>query len=218
MSTRQDKTSDKQAGFTLVEALLTLVLSGMLLAFLYQALFFSTRFLATGSRSAEVSRQTHELAGVLRGELESAYPHITPDPEQGYVTRFEGTSQSIEFLSTYPTKNDVEGIRDVRITVEDAGLLVASALWREGRQETTGARQVLYDGFGATFAFADKVDDGEPEWTVRWTARRDLPALVKVVMTDKRNDDSVQTLIVRPQIIVDSRCVFERLTRRCRGR
>ncbi len=218
MDGRQNRAPDQQAGFTLVEALLALVLSGMLLAFLYQALFFSTRFLATGSDAAEDSRQTHELASVLRGLLESAYPHITPDPEQGYITRFEGTSQSIEFLSTGSTKNDVDGVRSVRITDGDAGVQIASALWREGDQEKTGPREVLYDGFRTTFAFADKVNDGEPEWTSRWTARRDLPALVMVMLTDKGGDDGIQSLIVRPQIMVDTRCVFERLTRRCRGR
>lgn len=218
MDARQDKTADKQAGFTLVEALLALVLSGMLLAFLYQALFFSTRFLSAGSSAAELSRQTHELASALRGELESAYPHITPDLEQGYVTRFEGTSQSIEFLSTGSTKDDVDGIRSIRITDQDAGVQIASTLWREDHKEKTGPRVVLYEGFRATFAFADKMDDGEPEWTALWTARRDLPVLVKVMLKDKEGDDGVQTLIMRPRIMVDARCVFERLTRRCRGR
>lgn len=218
MGALRDQTSDKQAGFTLVEALLALVLSGMLLAFLYQALFFSARFLSIGSSAAEVSRQAHELASVLRGSLESAYPHITPDPEQGYVARFEGTSQSIEFLSTHVTINDVAGIRRIRMEDKDAGVQIASALWREGKQEEIGAREDLYDGVRVTFAYAKEMNSSDPEWLANWTSRRNLPALVRVTLTDTRGEGDTQTLIVRPQIMVDARCVFERLTRRCRGR
>jgi general secretion pathway protein J len=70
------------------------------------------------------------------------------------------------------------------------------------------------------FAYFGKwASEANAQWHDRWTEQPALPQLLRIQVRFPEGDPRLwPDLVVAPRITVDVGCVFDRLTRQCRGR
>lgn len=211
---------DSDTGFSLVETLVALAIVGLLMAFLYQGLFFGSAYLGAGIRASQTASQQSELLGVAMGSLASAYPAIVKSDTTAYQVDFHGHGEALSFLTIHPFAEMPAGLRRITITRSDAGTKVSIMPLRLEEQETPAALQRFFDDLQLSFEFAAASQLRTPEgieWVNGWKDKRQLPVAIRLHLFDAAtNRDFVY--IVRPQIAVDVDCAFNTLTKRCRGR
>jgi len=206
----------EQAGFSLVELLVALTLLGLLSAALMESLHQG--FLAWG----QISQRASELEDIqiaqetLRRSLTAAYPSWIDSRKaaKGHVD-FDGSADRLDFLAPIPATL-LNGGRarfhlgrrqnDLVITVRPE---LASPEGSEIKTETllAGLQSMEFSYFGRN------------GWQNRWQDETHLPDLIRLHVTfPPRDRRSWPDLVVAPRIDVDADCVFDPVSRNCRGR
>ena len=109
----------RQAGFTLVEVIISLVLVSLLLL----ALVSSLR--SFGDASVRVDQRALTLdelriaPGFLERVIGSATGRARTDPTAGGVTWFQGTAAELEWLGIMPARHGVGGLSHFRLSKQD---------------------------------------------------------------------------------------------------
>lgn len=213
-----------QEGFTLVEALIAIALMSLLSLLVLGALRFG---IIAWQRGHEVSNRVDEFAhaeAFLRRVIGNASPQfLQGDGAKGYV-EFDGRSASLRLIADPPQSLDRAGRIVITLSAEEkAGrnnlvismqpeLTPDQAILPEGR------RILLADVGKVEFSyFGAKGSRGQPAWHSEWTRESALPELVRIALSSSKEDPS-SAIIVRPKIDVDVSCIYDTLTRRCRGR
>jgi general secretion pathway protein J len=217
-------TRAREAGFSLVEVLVALVL----LSLLSMALFSSVRFGMTAwQRGGERSDQIHTsilVQDLLRRLIGQAYPLVLADGS-GRVD-FAGTAASLDFLAPVPVALASGGRARFKLSVERRGdhsdlvltsrpeLVAADApaeLSRKTLLATIEAGEFAYFGVAHSQSAA--------LWHQHWSGELSLPALVRVSVRFARSDPRLwPDLTIAPRIGADVDCQYDPLTKLCRGR
>lgn len=207
-----------------MEVLVALVLLGLL----SMALFASVRFGVTAwRRGGERSDQIHTsmlVQDLLRRLIGQAYPLVLADGSGIGRVDFAGTATSLDFLAPVPLALASGGRARFKLAIERRGgnsdLIVSSRpelaaadapadLSRKTLLATIEAAEFAY--FGATQS------QSVPAWHERWSDELSLPALVRVRFA--RSDPRLwPDLTIAPRIAADVGCVYDPLTKLCRGR
>jgi general secretion pathway protein J len=219
-------TSNREAGFTLVEVLVALVLLGLLTV----ALFSSVRFGVTAwRRGGERSDQIHTsmlVQDLLRRLIGEAYPLVLADGTGSGRVDFAGTGTSLDFLAPVPVALASGGRARFKLAIERRGnsadlMLTSRPELAAGDAPAELTRKTLLATIeAADFAYFGVAQaQSAAQWHERWSGELSLPALVRVHVRFARSDPRLwPDLTIAPRITADVGCEYDPLTKLCRGR
>jgi general secretion pathway protein J len=211
-----------EAGFTLVEVLVALAVTSLLAGLLYQGLRLGNRAWLALSARAAAADEVMVAHGLLRQVLDQAYPLPAPTA-QGYQVDFQGQVKEIVFWTPPP---DIwaypGGIIQARLQLRNADgrrdlvLALSEDLADPRRTEQVillrGIADIAMEYFGA-------VGTAVPAWRGNWQGQPALPQLVRLRVAFADKDRRIwPDFVVAPKVDLDTECVMDPLTQRCRGR
>lgn len=100
--------SRESAGFTLVELLIAITLTGLILVAMYSGLRLGTRASETAERYAAASEEQRAIQGFLRRQLSQIYPLLFEEEGEREVL-FSGERQSIYYAVVSPVRGELGG-------------------------------------------------------------------------------------------------------------
>jgi general secretion pathway protein J len=215
-----------EAGFTLVEVLVAVTL----LSLLSMALFSSVRFGVTAwQRGTERADQIHTsmaVQEVLRRLIGEAYPLLLSDGAGNGRVDFAGTATSLDFLAPVPVALASGGRARFTLAIDRHGdlsdlVLTSRPELADGDAKTGLQRKtVLATIEAADFSyFGAARSERAAQWRDHWSGEMTLPALVRVRVRFARRDPRLwPDLAIAPRITADVGCVYDPLTKLCRGR
>lgn len=221
--------SAHRAGFTLLELLVATGLLGLLTLALTGALQLSGRLWSGSERHARVSADLATVESTLRDLIQRAYPAVVRLDGSNYRLTFTGSAQSLELTGELPMSAVTGGYR--RLLIAPVHRPDGNALgiaWAPERNQTDRLAELADGPEGrvdllpaidqlAISYYGRKGDANESAWHDEWSGQTRLPELVRIQIAlpsvRARSD-----LYVRPRITMDAACVYDRLTRFCRGR
>lgn len=216
----------QEAGFTLVELLVAFTLFGLLSLLVLGALRFGTTAWERGNRHSGRLEEILHVQAMLRNAISKAYPNFIALPGGSGYVEFEGDAHALTFLSEGPISLDQGG--RFRFTLAVAEQNGRTDLVLRSRPELAGndhearasERPLLSSVARVTLAyFGAKRQGGAAQWRQDWRNEPQLPELVRIEVTFETGDPGVwPELIVRPRVEADVSCVYDMLTKRCRGR
>jgi general secretion pathway protein J len=164
------------------------------------------------------------VQNVLRRAIEDAYPlFVTRAAARGHVA-LEGTVDTLRLISSTPQVLGRGGrsLWSLAVSRESkrADLVIAATPELAG-DLSAASRKVLLPGIQAVeLAYFGKArSEREPGWHRQWTGEAQLPRLVRIRVTFPPGDARVwPELVIAPRIGADVACVYDLLTKQCRGR
>lgn len=217
--------SEADAGFTLVEALVAITLLSLLSLLVLGALRFGV---TAWQRGGKVSDQIDEIVhaeNFLRDMIAKASPYFIPRPgEKGY-TEFDGRQNSLRFITDAPPAFNQAGQLIITFSSDQQNnqtdLIITSRpelAFADGNLAQLTRRTLVQNIAGVVFSYFGAKEPGEPrEWHQEWSRETNLPELVRIDLEPK-HDPPMPPIIIRPRLDVDLSCVYDTLTKRCRGR
>ncbi|HWD28595.1 MAG TPA: prepilin-type N-terminal cleavage/methylation domain-containing protein [Rhizomicrobium sp.] len=197
----------REAGFTLIEILVTLALLSLLAVLLFGGLRFGVRAWDGAQAHGAGMEELHVVQDRLRHEIEAAYPgYDASDPLHPRID-FSGGEAHMDFLAPAPQALDTPGrIRTVLSVARDGNDA------RLDMEAGDAASALLRHAASIRFAYSD----GD-RWTDSWNGT--LPKLIRIRVSFKPRDGRIwPDLIVAPHIDADSGCVYDPSIRHCAGR
>ena len=214
-----------EAGFTLVEVLVALALFSLLTTLLFSNVRLGLRAWQTGSVRNELLVRTAASQDLLRRLIGNAYPMLVGAAGTDPLVDFEGTKDAVSFLSDAPVVTGGAGRFHFKLFPEQrqdqTDLVVSSAPELANPQDTsmTTKSLLLADVEHVEFAYSVSSEKGETTWSSTWGKRSHLPALVRVRVAFRSGDTRLwPDLLIAPRIAADVSCVYDPITKRCRGR
>ena len=111
----------RSAGFTLLEALIALALTGVVFAILTSGVWFTGRALESSDTKIEEIESLLHSYRLLRQAVGRAYP-LPSDDGRGDELLFEGTEHRLRLTALLPPYAQVAGVHDVEFRIEvDSG-------------------------------------------------------------------------------------------------
>jgi general secretion pathway protein J len=213
--------ADSQSGFTLLELLVGLALLALAAAMTATGLGGANRVWDRTSQRQKATQAVAAAASVLRLRLEQAEP-ASLFGGTAILVDFSGTAETIRFLAP-PSASFGTGAlrRDTVSLAADGSLLLSSTADAQRRRPLPVRTEVLLRGVQSLSIayFGAGPPDGQPRWRDNWRMRQTLPALIRVRVRFPPGDPRWwPDLIVAPRATIDSRCVQNASTGRCRGR
>jgi general secretion pathway protein J len=217
----QDKAM-REAGFTLVEMLVSLTLLALAAGMMLEGLGSGRRLWAGEAARTARGESVEAAQSMLRGKLERLLP----------TSRFEGATifadisggdRQLVFLAPPPDVERPAAARRYRLSLSDQGdlMLGAQPLQVDAGPGDVYTDQVLLRDVGGLDIsyYGPDLAGGAPRWRTEWTRRATPPELVKVKLSLKSGDQRVwPDLIVQPAALIDTLCSVDPTTGSCRGR
>jgi len=179
-----------------------------------------------GTAHAEQVDHTMVVQSLLRRILEESYPlFIAGDPTHPHID-FDGRETSLGFLSSAPTAAGA-GARyrytvamDQHDTRTDLVMIPRPELSATTDQSSATRTTLLTDVQGVEFSYFGLVSsDKAAQWHNSWLQQGAMPQLVRIQARFHRGDVRLwPDLLVAPRVSADVSCVYDALTKRCRGR
>jgi len=216
-SYRQDPGAE--AGFTLLELLISMTLLGFLTIALYGGLNFGTRVWDKAQSATTDITQIRRAQMLLKNEIAGAYPRVI---NAGDDTRsdFEGSETSLRFLAPAPPDIAPGGFARVSFEViaGEEGMALLHSIGPElGLGEP--AQNILINGL-EEFSFSYLGGQGAGDsgsWQESWQGRVGIPKLIRVRASLKENMIDWPDLIIETRVAADAGCVYDALKKFCRG-
>ena len=214
-----------QAGFTLMELLVAITLLSLLSLVLTSSLRFSLTAWARGADHADRTDQSLLVQDFLRRAIADAYPYfLSTDPTRGGHVDFAGRADSLQILTLAPRAQGAVGRMRLELLVERTPArtdLVAASVPELAAGATERSRKILIPNVeDVTLSyFGRKRSDKEATWHAVWSGEPALPQLVRIKVALPSGDTRAwPELVIAPRIAADVSCVYDPLTKLCRGR
>lgn len=209
------------AGFTLVEMLVSLALLGLAAVLMLEGLGSGQRLWA-GEAARTVRGETIEAAqAALRARIEQLRPVTRFDASTAFAD-IDGGERQLVFIAPPADAERPAAVRRYRLTLSDRGeLLLGSAAQVDAGGGVVYSDQVLLRDVGGLDIsyFGPDPAGGAAQWRSAWTRRATPPELVRIRLALGPGDRRVwPELIVHPAATVDSLCSLDAATGTCRGR
>ena len=203
-----------EAGFTLVEVLISLILMGFVLTLLYGGGTYANRVFA---RTTELSTWTDDVVQVqdfMRDLISQAYPA----PEE-----FQGGRGRIEFLAPVTREGLKRGLYKIILQRESDGkadrLVLTLAPVEEGQSESMKQEKIILveDVKEMEFAYFSAGQERKAgTWLSLWEKGQELPQLLRMrLKTEKGLHNEWPTLIIPFQITQNVDCRYDSVSRNC---
>lgn len=178
------------AGFTLLEMVLALVIFGMIAAVVYSAFYFGHRAVVSGERAADDNQRMRLVEEMMGRQIRSAVYYFAHHDDEENVPYFLGAADGMTFVTSAPQSRGGTGLAVVTYRYADGKLLVEERTnfrpddLYDQPADARVDRAVLLEGF-SSFRFeylpAEERDLG---WVDKWDARDedDLPGVVRVTV------------------------------------
>jgi general secretion pathway protein J len=215
-----------EAGFTLIEVLVALVLFSLLVMLLFDNVRFGLQAWQHGSTNAEQFEHSLVTQDLLRRLIGNIYPmYVTESGGQRQID-FDGSKTAVSFLGNAPIVMGGAGRFRFKVLVEqkqsrtDLVLSATPELASPQGSSTTTRTLLLSDIDRAEFSYFDAAATGQSaQWRDSWTQRSTLPGLVRIRIGLHSGDARFwPELLIAPRIAADVGCIYDLMTRRCRGR
>jgi general secretion pathway protein J len=216
-----------KGGFTLVELLVALALLGFIGAALFGSLRYGITAWGRGVVHANKIESLTFAQNLLRRFIADSYPlFLTGDPTRKHVD-FDGSTRSMTFLAPVPIALGSGGRARITLSASSGAggrtdLVMASTpeLGNVQNASVTLAQVLISGATMVEFSyFGRSRSEQNPQWHATWDGEPALPNLVRLRLGFPAGD--VRTwpeLIVAPRITADVGCIYDALTRQCRGR
>lgn len=198
--------SKASAGFTLVEVLIVLAISGMIMALMFSGF----RSVETGRQHIAIRNEQVAATGALRhflqGLLSQCYPAVVVDSDGRQSVSFAGEPSTITFLGPLPERFGAADIVQYRLRAtpnnslaldwrfdRDYGNSVAAGLWTE----FVLSRHL--GPFSFTY-FGSEASQDAPHWQVSWHRRDALPQLIDIQWKASSPQPSSGHVVVAPLV------------------
>ncbi len=183
------KKRNNSSGFTLLELILAITISGLILVVLASSMMLGWRSEEKASEREELSEQIRIITQRITWLIRGAYPFLKATPE-GRTLYFEGTEDTLGLVTTSVTKGtdliNSPGLKWIKFYLEDKRLMVREKLFYE--------KDIFEDEGGKTYTIGDDIyelrfeyfdrdnKEGEEQWVDEWDPKDKnyLPALVKI--------------------------------------
>jgi general secretion pathway protein J len=223
--TRAERSCESaEAGFTLVELLAAIGLLSLLSVILVGSLHFGLKAWERGKMHADRVDHVALVQNFLRGAIEDAYPFFTVGvSSQGHV-EFEGTVDSLRVLSSTSRALATGGRSRLSLIVardrQRSDLIVVTTPEQTNGTIGTAKKVLLANVQSVELSYFGKVrSEREAAWREQWMQETHLPQLVRVRVSFLPGDSRVwPALVIAPRIGADVGCVYDPLTKQCRGR
>lgn len=219
---RLEEMRTREAGFTLIELLVALTVLGLLMVLLFGSFHFGTRVWEKSMAHSGGLDDVHIAQSLIRREIEGAYPLFSGGPDAHVA--FEGTADDMKLLG--PPARVLAGGGWARVAIgferaEGVGRLTVTMTPDLAGAAAPLQKETLLDGIeGLHFTYFGQRSPSEaPGWFDNWSSQRSLPSLVRIDITFPKGDARLwPEMIVAPRIAADVGCVYDPLTKHCRGR
>lgn len=179
----------RQHGFTLLELLIAITLTGLLLGMLYGGLRITTQAWDKGEARAEAVADVYLVQRVLRRQISQARNLFHQEKRRGRVLAFKGEEDMIEFVSPFLEYQLGGGLYFNRIELErtDKGQRLVLRWWpyrASYEDDPEPVTEVLLENVEqAAFSYHPGGEDGsDGDWEHEWEESR-MPALVRLEAT-----------------------------------
>lgn len=210
----------KDSGYALVELLASLLIMGMLAGMLISGISAGRRAWERMDAGTEAGEQVGGAQLLLRQRLERIYP-VTLFNSMPPGTDFDGQSASMTFIAPPRVAQSPSALRRYKLWLSPKGELVLSTVSTVAVDPKTPTENlVLLRGVQALdLAYFGPNNKGVPGWQLQWSHLPKIPSLVRVHVAFESGDDRAwPDMLVKPIVTIDSECVFNPATGRCRGR
>ena len=197
-----------ERGFTLVEMLVSLALLGLAATMMATGFASATRLTSSNEVRTVASETVEAAQAELRDRIERLRPATRFDGA-AFAADFEGGPESMTFVALPSAAERPSPQRRFRLGLDGDGNLVLGD--REAKLLSgVEALQIAYFGPDAT---------GVVRWTDEWSLRPTAPEAIRIGVTFTPGDRRQwPELVVRPAATVDTTCVLDVNTGKCRGR
>ena len=210
-----------EAGFTLVELLVSLAIAGLLSALVFDGVKLAIRGWVRSQEAVAEVADVWAVESVLRRAISEARPPV-PSVHPGTPTNaFDGRADSLTLLAPLPEA--VGAAIPVRMTfflVPDGDSTTLVMAWRLDLPRADGAaaqpedrvkllghlRAIRFEYFGAI------EPGGSPVWQASWSGRSGLPSLVRVHLErDRAAPTDLPEVVARPAAAMNAGCLYDPL-------
>ncbi len=185
-----------EAGFTLLELLISMSLLVVMMAMTYSVFQTAMTAVPRGEEAAERSARLRMATSLLTRQVRSLvdYPAETEDD---IYTFFVGDEQNLSFITAAPQLGGGEGLGWVTYSTDGEALVMAERLIFSagvvaGDEPEEASEAILLAGLsGARFEYL-RLDGPDAEWLDAWDAAEELnpPAAIRVTLAGLGIDDS----------------------------
>jgi len=214
-----------EAGFTLVEVLVALALFSLLASLLFNNVRFGLKAWQTGSAQGELLARSSAAQDVMRRLIGNAYPMLVGSGGNDPSIDFEGTQETMSFLGDAPVVTGGAGRFRFKLFPErkqdQTNLVLSSAPELANPQDTsmTTNSVLVADIDRVEFSYSQGGAGSETKWSNSWSRLRELPMLVRVRVAFRSGNARLwPDLLIAPRIAADVSCIYDPITKRCRGR
>lgn len=217
MTARAQTYQGQDAGFTVVELLISITLLAFLSLVLFNALHFGTRIWDAVEKKQSSGNAIRSLQARLASMLERSYPMPADQGTERAEIAFDGEPERVSFVAAnaegWLSRITIRAARD-----ENGNSLFATTIPEladsnfKGNTARLLARNVSYISF---HYFGAERSNVKPTWRTTW---HEMPALPSLVRIDVKFDDghtTWPTLVVAPRITADVSCVGPLTSKRC---
>jgi len=215
--TRRAQAQD--AGFTLLELLVAMAVLSLLALVMMGGLKFSARVWERTQATSDETDAVSSAQAFIRHQLAAAYPQWQDTGSERPHILFDGAPQILSFLAPPPAQFGPG--TNLRYTLQRSKAGDLEVVWQSQQPDAEPkATRLLSNIASVTFDYFGPAFGGNLlKWWDSWSNRARPPDLVRIRIAFPPGDRRVwPQLIVHPDITVDVRCIYEPLTRTCRGR
>lgn len=186
----------RQAGLTLLEMLVGLVIISMLAMLAFQTLRSSQLMLNQAARRQSDSDERAAVA-FIRDQIESAAPVVARVDAGRAIVAFTGDDDSIEFVSAAPLAAEEPQFQRMRLFLEDSALVMERAPLQSAGEPR---RRLLLNRVAAlTIEYGYVNGDSLLQFDRAWRDRSEAPKIIRFTYNHIGRDDAI-VFLASPKI------------------
>ncbi len=222
-----DALTSIEAGFTLAELLVALALLAMISMLAANGLSFGARVWERGASGADQLEEVVSVQRFLRRMIDDIYPYTVDVDLQTRYVDFAGEAERMRFVAPALPQMPLPGLTRYEIRVRAAGqserLVMRWCALDQCRTEADfinrAQEAVIQEGIKRVQFRYGADDQISKDWQMSWVNQERLPDRIQLALTDADADARPwPALVAAPRVDQDARCVFDPISKRCRGR
>jgi general secretion pathway protein J len=193
-----------EAGFSLVELLVSLVLISLVAALLASSLGFGQRVWHRSEERAQASRVMFDAQAALRRLFDNMQPLRVASQDTRAID-FRGSADQLEGIVPLPTGIGLGGLYRLHLFRDSSARrvdLTFQAYERDKASDDAAAPTTLASDIeGMEFGYFGKARGEEaPGWRDEWKDQDELPTLISIKITAAKTDVAWPELLIAPRV------------------